>query len=317
MNNIKNLVSRERVDLFGLVSSIKERTKANGGLYIDLRLEDMTGSVDGKIWDKALADFPGIIVGSLVKVRANVNEWNGKNQLNIQNIRLATEEDNVKIDDFIKGPPLAIEAMMKDILAIVGKFESKTLKSICLAFFEKNEDQLSYFPAAQMVHHAMKGGLLYHIHTMMKLALVISERYPHVNRELLISGTLLHDMGKLKEMASDKNGKVSGYTKDGRLLGHIIQGIIMLHDTAKDLRDKGLELDEESIVLLEHMIASHHYEEAWGALQKPAFLEAEMLHHIDLIDSKINIFENILDNLEEDSFSDSQWSLGGRTIYKP
>ena len=91
----------------------------------------------------------------------------------------------------------------------------------------------------------------------------------------------------------------------------------MLHDMANELREKGLEVDEGEVMLLEHMIASHHFDETWGAYQKPAFLEAELLHHVDMIDSKVNIFVNVLEGMEEGTFSDSQRFLGGRKIYKP
>ena len=317
MTNIKGLIPGERVDIFGIVSSLQERTKKDGGTYIDLRLEDISGSVDCKIWDAALDDIAEIEVGKLVKARALVTEWNGKSQLNIQMIRLSDESDQVSIEDFIKGPPISAQEMMGDLTDIVEGFSSQSLKNICLYFLEKYKEPLAFFPAAQMVHHAMKGGLLYHIHTMISLALIIGDRYPGVDKDLLAAGTIIHDIGKLKEMDSDENGKVSGYTLEGQLLGHIIQGTLMLHDMANELREKGLEVDEGEVMLLEHMIASHHFDETWGAYQKPAFLEAELLHHVDMIDSKVNIFVNVLEGMEEGTFSDSQRFLGGRKIYKP
>ncbi len=168
-----------------------------------------------------------------------------------------------------------------------------------------------HFPAAKRHHHALKGGLLYHTLSMLKIGMVLAPLYPFINADLLYAGIILHDLGKVDEMISDPNGIVSDYTTEGKLLGHIVTGIA-------DLKLKGEELgtDPEILLLLEHMLLSHHYEAEYGSPKRPMFAEAELLHHIDVIDARMNTMERIQNTLEPGTFSDNQWSLDGIQVYR-
>lgn len=320
---IKDLKVGEKVDLFGLITTIKEKVDTNKKKYLDLLLEDKTGSVYVKFWQTSLEDlmtFGDFECGKLVKIRATVDKWQENKQLipekspkdnKIPLIRLANEDDGVNVEDYVKCAPIESKLMLENLFDIIKDFENETLKVVCDKVLTENEEKLIYFPGAQIIHHAMKGGLLYHIHTMVQLAIPIGDRYPNINKELLLSGVIVHDIGKLSELDSDTNGKVANYTKEGSLLGHTIQGIKMLNTLIRDL-----EVDYDTILLLEHMIASHHFDETWGAYQKPAFVEAEILHHLDMIDSRASMIAEITDNLETNEFSESMSYLNKRKIFR-
>lgn len=320
--NIRDIVKDKKVNLFGIVSQMVEKeTSTKTSTFVDLLFEDKSGSIDVKIWDTNLETLAanGVENGKLVKIRGTVGEWNEKKQIVVEKkgqnilIRAVTDEDNVDINDYIKAAPISPETMLEELNVLVKEFEDKTLKFICSRILKDHEEKLLYYPGAQKLHHAIKGGLLYHMYTMMKLAIPMVNVYPQLNKELLISGVIIHDIGKTVELESDENGKSSGYTNNGYLLGHIIEGIKIINNIVSTTKT---QLDLDTILLLEHMIASHHFEETWGAYQKPAFLEAEILHYLDMIDSRMDMFQTITQSLEEDSFSDGKWTLSGRRIYR-
>lgn len=175
-----------------------------------------------------------------------------------------------------------------------------------------NKDKLVYYPAAKKVHHAIRGGLLYHTYRMFKNAQSIASVYhTYINRELLISGVILHDIGKVRELDSNKLGVVDDYSKEGKLLGHIVEGVIMVHDAAKEL-----QTPEEIELLLKHMIVSHHGLEENGSPKKPMTLEAEILHYLDEMDASVYQFEDTLKGVSKGKFSDKQFFLGNIQLYK-
>lgn len=322
---IKDLKTGEMVELYGVVSVFEERTKTDNSKYVELRVEDKSGTIDGKIWDISIKDLPQIEVGKLVKIRGLIKEWNSKKQLHIQKhpstnkplIRLTTEEDGVSIDDYLKCAPIETKLMLEDLKNVINNFSNEDIKLICAKFVEEYKNELLCYPGAQNLHHSVKGGLLYHIHTMLNVATPIADNYPNINNDLLFAGVILHDIGKIRELDVDENGKASKYTDEGYLLGHTIQGIKMLNEIVFSINtERDVKLDKSVVLLLEHMIASHHFDEMWGAYQKPAFLEAEILHHLDMIDSRVNMVNNVTETLEPNTFSERQWFLNERRIYK-
>lgn len=318
MVKIKDLQVGSKVDIFGLIEVLQEKQTSNNKAYIEMVIADNTGKVNVKSWDTTLEDIGDIKVGNIIKIRGNVDEWQGNKQVivikannGIPLIRLATvEQDNINTKEFIETTPVEPKIMLKELRDITKEFKNEDYKKICLKFFKEYEEELLYFPGAQTIHHAVKGGLLYHIYSMVKIGTPIADYYS-LDKELLLTGIIIHDIGKIEQFDVNESGKVDDYTKEGYMLGHMIQGIKMLNELVM-----GLNIDEEVLLLLEHMIASHHFHEEWGAYQKPMFVEAEVLHHLDMIDSRVDLLKKATEEVDDGQMSSKNPYLR-RMFYKP
>ena len=217
----------DRIENFFLVKNAECKITNNSttNKYLDLMLIDSTGEINAKLWECNETIEASIKDNMLVKVRAVVNEYRGKLQLKIEKIRPSTEEDNINIDEFILVAPYKSEDMFETLLDYIEKIENKDIKSITESIISKLSYKLMHYPAAKSNHHAIKGGLLYHITTMLKAAEKLLDIYNYLNKDLLYSGIILHDIAKIMEMESSELGIVSKYSVEGQLLGHIIQGI--------------------------------------------------------------------------------------------
>ncbi len=310
--SIKSYEKGKVVQDYLFIKNLTAKTASNGSRYFNLILTDKAfDEIDGRMWDVSKADEEEFVPGVLVKVRASVQEYNGKLQVIIQKIRLANAGDSVNIDDYVHSAPFSAEAMLEDIKKVINRFKNKDLREITLALVEDKQKALMYFPAAKRHHHAVKGGLLHHTLSMLKIGMALTPLYPFLNADLLYAGIILHDLGKVDEMVSDPNGIVSDYTAEGKLLGHIVTGIADIK-----LKGQALGTDPEVLLLLEHMLLSHHYEAEYGSPKRPMFAEAELLHHIDIIDARMNTMERIQNTLTPGGFSENQWSLDGIQVYR-
>ena len=202
--------------------------------------------------------------------------------------------------------------MFNELHKIVSSFKNDDIRNILLEILSIKKEKLLYYPAAKSNHHSIKGGLLYHILSMIKLGEKICELYSIVNKELLFAGIILHDIEKTEEMNSSELGIVSTYTVEGQLLSHLIQGITLV-----DRVSSKVGASSEIRMLLQHMILSHHYEPEYGSPIKPMIIEAELLHYIDVIDARMYDMKKILDGVDEGNFSERIFSLNNRKVYKP
>ena len=216
------------------------------------------------------------------------------------------------IKDFINAAPEPSKDMYEYILASAKAIQDEDLKKLCLCLLEKNEEKLMYYPAARKNHHAQMGGLLYHMKRMLMTGERVCEVYTNLNRNLVITGVIIHDIEKLNEILSDEYGISPGYSFEGKLLGHIIQGIKVIDKITLDMG-----FPREKAIMLEHMILSHHYEPEFGSPKKPLFPEAEILHYLDMIDARMFDMEQALKNIDPGSFSERVFTLDNRQLYKP
>lgn len=303
----------EFMDFF-MVKSISIKVGSNRKQYLDLTLSDNSGEVNGKKWDVSDEETLGlsqIKEGDLVKVKAVVTEWNGTKQLKVLKIRKGQKEDKCEMVDYIKAAPENPEDMYDYILGRVETIGDEGLKAIAENFLLREKERLLYYPAAMRNHHAELGGLLYHMRRMLTMGEKACEVYTNLDRDWIICGVVLHDMEKLNEIMSNQFGISPGYTFEGQLLGHIIQGITKVSELAKEAG-----LSEEKTVMLQHMILSHHYEAEFGSPKKPMFPEAEMLHYLDMMDAKMFDFEAALSGVNPGQFSERVRTLDGRMLYK-
>lgn len=299
---------------FFLVKSIAIKTGGNGKNYLDILLADKTGELTCKKWDvsdEEIVSLSEVKEGMLVKVKAIVTEWNGTRQLRILRIRKAQNNDNLIMMDYVKAAPEKPEDMYDFIHAKAEGFSDPDFRAITLKLLDDNKEKLLYYPAAQKNHHAQLGGLLYHVKRMLMTGERICEVYTNLNKELVLTGVIIHDMEKINEIESNEMGVSPGYSFEGKLLGHIVQGV-------KSIDRITLELGtpREKAIMLEHMILSHHYEPEFGSPKRPLFPEAEILHYLDIIDARMFDMEDALSSTEPGEFSDRIFTLDNRQLYK-
>lgn len=307
---VAQLIRDARFEGFLMVRGSEKKTDKNGRDYVDLNLGDRTGEINAKIWNwDGSREVPES--GRALKVRGLVQEYNGRLQMRIEAWRLAEPEDPFSLAELVPAAPRTPGEMMAEIRETVEGFSSESLKKLTLEMLNMAGERLNWFPAAQRMHHAERSGLLHHTTDMLRLAKAALEVYPWLNRDLLCAGVILHDLGKLEELKSDESGNVSDYTRDGQLLGHLVRGITLLNRAAEKTGVTG-----EWVVLLEHMLLSHHGEPEYGSPRPPLFPEAEALHWIDMMDARMNTMKSAWEKTPEGAFSEKIFSLD-RRIYHP
>lgn len=307
-------VQSEITDFF-MIKSAGIKVGSNKKQYFDVLLGDKSGEVNSKKWDIAESELDMLSAmkeGDIIKVRAQVTDWNGQTQLRIGRIRMSTSEDQLDISDFIKAAPEQSEDMYGYIYGVAEAMEDTDLQRLCTKILSENRERLLYYPAASRNHHAEYGGLLYHVKRMLMTGLRVCEVYTNLNRDLVAAGVILHDIEKLNEILSNEYGVSPGYSFEGQMLGHIVQGVKMLDRICRELG-----ISEEKTLMLEHMILSHHYEPEFGSPKKPLFPEAEVLHYLDILDARMFDMEDALNGVAPGEFSDRIWILDNRKIYRP
>jgi 3'-5' exoribonuclease len=312
VKKINELVANDKIDGFFLVKASELKTSSNNKKYMDFTFADKTGEINAKLWEVEAGDEDRYTSNMLLKVRGTVSLWQTTLQLKIEKLRATVPSDNVKIEDFVPTAPLEPDFMYAEIFKYIDNMKNDDIKKITTIILEEVKDKLMHYPAAKKNHHAVKAGLLYHVLTMLRVGEKLSDIYTYINKDLLYAGVILHDMSKLDEMDANELGIVSEYTIEGQLLGHITQGIKRL-----EVVSEKVSADKEIVMMLQHMILSHHYEPEYGSPVKPMFPEAELLHHLDIIDARMYDMNRILGETNSGSFSERVYSLEGRRIYKP
>lgn len=307
---IKELKAGTKVDSFYIIKSVSSRVSSNNKKYLDLTMGDKTGEISAKLWDASDEDGELYNENVLVKVRASVVEWQNNLQLKIDKIRLSTEEDEVKITDFVPSAPDSSEDMYITVLEYIDKIQNGDIKRIVNYILDDAGEKIMNFPAAKKNHHAVRSGLLYHITTMLKAGDRLCQVYDFLNTDLVYAGVILHDMAKLEEMKASEIGIVTDYTIEGQLLGHIVMG-------AEKIRAAGdaIGANKEISMILQHMILAHHYEPEYGSPKKPMLPEAEMLHYLDDMDATMFDMKKAVESVNPGEMSDPVWSLEKRKIY--
>ncbi|MBP3627238.1 MAG: HD domain-containing protein [Clostridia bacterium] len=298
------------VDGFCLIKSIDIKTSSKGDTYLDMTLGDNDGEINAKLWRYSKEVHGEYEANQIIKVRGTISQYNGSDQLRVEKIRIALESDGVKIDDFVQSADYTGEQMYNELICIVDSFKDEDLKRLVKKIYEDNRLSMLYWPAAFKLHHALRGGLLMHILSIVRLAQSVCNIYPFVDSDLLISGAMLHDISKLEEFEVGESGIASGYSVEGNLIGHLAMGAMMIRRYAQELG-----INEKTAMLVEHMILSHHGEPEFGAAVRPMFIEAEILSELDLIDSRIFEMREAVSSTKADDFTGRLWALDNRKLY--
>ena len=296
---------------FCLVKSAAVRTDVKGTEYLDMVLADSEGECVAKLWNYARLTYGEYDANDIVKVRGTVQVWKDTEQFKIDRIRKAVPEDNVDMSAIIPCAPFDPEEMYDELYQTADAFRDEELKRLVQYLLRENKEQLLLFPAGVKLHHATRSGLLHHTCAVLKLAKSIAALYPGLHKDLLYAGAILHDIGKLKELDANSLGIAGAYTNEGQLLGHINVGMTMVAAAAEITM-----ISERTAMLIEHMILSHHGKPEFGSPRLPMFPEAEVLSICDLLDSKMYEMDAALDGVSKDGFSERQWALDNRQLYK-
>lgn len=312
--DIINYQPGDRVEGFLLVKSCTVRTSNKGGEYASIFLGDKTAEIQAMLWDikdqdKAL--IGSIVPGEVIKVRGMINEYNGNNQMKITRIRKAEPGDEFDRSKLVPSAPLDGQVMYDRIMRAAESIEDEKIRELTVTLWKRNRERLLYYPAASKNHHAIRSGLLYHVYRMLLSAEALCDIYRVIRRDYIFAGVILHDIAKIYEIESDENGVAGDYTFEGKMLGHIVQGIMMIEKTAVEIG-----LSEEKKTAIEHMILSHHYEPEYGSPKKPMFAEAELLHYLDIVDARMYDVEKNLRGVKPGEFSERIWSMDNRQLYK-
>jgi 3'-5' exoribonuclease len=290
-----------------LVRAAEQRASQNGNKYLDMTLSDLSGETNAKMWDGTVAAPK---VGDVVLVRGVMLEYNNRPQFRADKLRVVEDISQIDMAALLPCAPEPPEAMYEELARRAGAIAAEDIQKLTLHRLENCRERLLYYPAAQRLHHAERAGLLHHTVTMLRVAEAILPFYPFLDGDLLCAGVILHDLCKISELNSDEFGLVSEYTSEGQLLGHLVQGVSVL---AQDARELGVE--GENLLLLEHMILSHHDLPEYGSPKPPMFPEAEMLHALDLMDARMFEMDRALKNLAPGAFTEKIWSLE-RKLYR-
>ena len=309
--NFTEIGNNGQVEGFAVIKQCDRKTAKNGNAYLDIVLSDKSGEIFAKLWDYNEVSHGKYENDMFVKIRGTLLKYNGNDQLRIEKIRPVTNSDNVNVADYVKSADYDGNEMFDFLVSKVSDFQDEELKEIVLYLLDSNKEKILFYPAAYRLHHAIRCGLLMHTASIVKLCEGVCLVYPFVNRELLISGAILHDIAKTVEFSVRETGLASGYTVEGNLIGHLVKGAMMVEEAAKKL-----SIDSEKSMLLQHMILSHHGEPDFGAAVRPQFLEAELLSELDLMDARIYEIMSAVEGLEKGEFSQRLWALEDRKFYK-
>lgn len=295
-------------DGFVILKKCEEKNAKNGSVYLDLMLGDKDGEISAKLWDyKGDGLFEAEMV---VKVRGNIEQYNGKDQFRIMQMRPASPSDDYNMADLVPASEVGGAQIFDMLIKRVNTFEDDDLKKIVLHILNEKKELLINCPAAFRLHHAMLGGLMLHTISIVRMAEEICRIYPNIDKELLLSGAILHDVAKTWEFTFSQTGLVKGYSTEGELIGHLVKGAFFVEQAAEQLGIKS-----EKTTLLQHMILSHHGVPEFGSPVRPMFLEAHILSALDSLDAAIFEINSASNKVEAGKFSDRQWALDNRKLY--
>jgi 3'-5' exoribonuclease len=278
------------------------RSTTKGDLYIAMYLCDRSGQLNGRMWQASEIIYKSLPQPGFVQIQGRSELYQGNLQIVVNNVR-TVDAGKVSIDDYLARTKKDVGKMFEEVGQIVRAIKNPQLKAIVDSFLaDKNlMDNFCTAPGGMKLHHDYIGGLLEHTHNMLKVAAAILPLYPEVQADLVLAGVFLHDIGKTEELSYDM---VFAYTDSGQLIGHIAKSFLMLNQRADLLKTGGLQLEQDILDSLGHIILAHHGQYEFGSPKLPATPEAFMVSFIDDLDAKLNQVSSAIDN----EASDSNWT---------
>ncbi len=305
---IKDFEDGLTIDTQFLVSAVSKGVKADGGRYLNVTIQDSTGSIEAKKWEVSDEDLLTLTPGNVVGLYGQVYQYKNSLQFKIFEAR-KLNADNIDFSRFVKSCPVEKETLIEKLNFYLDNIKDEEIKRFTKALIDKFYPDYVTFPAAVRNHHAFGSGLLYHSITMADMASKMCEVYPSLNKDILIAGCLLHDVGKTKELSGPITTK---YTLEGRLIGHIS----IMQAEIKKVADE-LNIDPELSILMQHMILSHHGVPEFGSAVVPMTREALALSTIDNFDAKMQVLDNAFEGVQPGEFTQRIFALDNLSFYKP
>ena len=299
------------VTSYFVLSTLQTREKKTGGQFISVTLTDKTGTLQGVMWDDIADVLANCSEGCYVKVRGQVAKYQGKFQMTLQQMRFAAESE-VDAGDYMPITRFDVEEMWAELRGYVSAFTNEDLKRLVFAFLDDPAIATAYkaAPAAKVLHHAWIGGLLEHVLTLVRVCNATAPFYPEVDADLLITGAILHDIGKIREL-SWKNS--FSYTLEGQMIGHISIAQGMLLEKVKELAP----FPDRLRVLVEHMILSHHGKYEFGSPKLPMTPEAILLNVLDDLEAKMQAVRNEFIRAEANGKAPGEMTDWVRSLERP
>ena len=302
---IKDIKENAKIEGNYLVKSKSIGQTRQGKPFLTITLGDKTGTIEAKVWDKVEEISAQFKEGTIVTIAGQANSY--RNQVQIQIHELKQDKSPVDPAIFQESSPKDIPHMLSDLKTLANQIQNMHLRTLIDSFMADHHfvTQFKKAPAAKHFHHSYLGGLLENTLSVSQMAVRVSEHYPELDCDLLLSGAILHDIGKIEEFTFEPTIE---YSNKGRLLGHIVLGVVMLEEKLKPLKDFPSEL----ALRLKHLILSHHGEFDFGSPKRPKFLEAFALHLIDDMDAKIHGLSRLL----KDDRQEGSWTVFNKLLQR-
>jgi 3'-5' exoribonuclease len=305
---VKDFTEGERVKTNLLISQLVRGTTNSGSPYLSLVLQDCTKSIEAKLWDVKPELEKQLEVGKVYDFDVEVIKYKNNLQAKVLKV-LPLPQADIDMEDFVFKSPVSKDVLRSNIQEGLSMIDNENIARIVSGALNHYANDVYEYPAAAKIHHNFIGGLATHTSGMIRVAAVLCSIYPSISRDYLLAGVILHDLGKIEELTSPV---VTEYSKEGKLLGHISIMDARLLQIGIEL---GLE-DSEELLILRHMILSHHGQLEYGSPIRPETMEAEILNLIDNIDARINTIDKALADVKEGEFTQKLFSLENRVFYK-
>lgn len=306
---IKDIINQEgHIDQIFMIKQATKAIGSSGSYYFALTLQDNSGTLEARKWGIDDNDLLIIQPGELIRVDGMMQNYKGHPQLKINSID-AVDDSQIDLTKYIPSAPCNIDKMKAKLDEFIEMIEDKDLHDLTYNLIHENYENYTKYPAAVTVHHAYLSGLLFHSLSICAMALKVQEQYKYLQKDYLIVGSLLHDIGKTKELSGFK---AVNYTTEGNLIGHITMGAMMVHEKGSEMK-----IDDEKLAVLTHMILAHHGKLEFGSPKTPMTAEAFVLHTLDELDSKLELLRSTYTTTDEGDFTGKIVWLDSSNFFKP
>ena len=308
---IKQMKQDELFEGFYLIKSAEVRQTRAGKNYLAFTFQDDTGEIEGKLWDAQPHNVKEFTAGKVVHMQGRREVYNNTPQVNQLTLRLPQYGEPSDPADFKEKPPVDPKDLKSYLSDMMFKIENPIWQRVVRSLYGKYDKEFYTYPAAKTNHHAFETGLAFHTATMVRLADAIGEIYPQLDKSLLFAGIMLHDLAKVIELTGPED---TSYTIRGNLIGHIA---LIDEEISKTLIELKIDDSKEDVILLRHLVLSHHGQLEYGSPVRPQIMEAEILHMIDNLDASMMMMTSALDKVGPGELTQRLFAMDNRAFYKP
>lgn len=311
MIKISQMKKDELFEGFYLIKTAEVRQTRAGKNYLAFVFQDETGTIEGKLWDAQPHNVESFTAGRVVHMTGRREVYNNTPQVNQLTMRLPQAGEPSNPADFKGKPPVDPKELQDYLSNVLFKIENPIWQRVVRALYSKYGKEFYSYPAAKTNHHAFEAGLAYHTATMVRLADRIGDIYPQLNKSLLFAGIMLHDLAKVLELSGPENTE---YTVRGNLIGHIA---LIDEEITKVLQELKIDDQKEEVIVLRHVVLSHHGLLEYGSPVRPKIMEAEIIHMIDNLDAEMMMMTTALGLVGPGEMTNKIFAMENRSFYKP